>query len=77
MQPNNFMLLVKNITLPFAIESAMAPTNGASNTYEITKKSFNKGRIHSGAVISMRTAIAAINKALSANDEKNCAAIIV
>ena len=70
-------MLVKNITLPFGIESAIVPTNGASITYEMVKKSLSRGRIHSGADNSMSTAIAAINNALSANEEKNCAVIIV
>ena len=71
------MLLVKNITLPLEKKSEIAPTNGANKTYEMVKKSFNNGRIHSGAAISMRTAIATISKALSAKEEKNCDVIIV
>jgi hypothetical protein len=59
------------------IESAKAPTTGASSTYETTKLCFSAGVIHAGSCNCRRSEIAAISSALSASDEKNCAAMMV
>ena len=77
MHPSIFILLVRNITLPFSIESANGPTNGAKKTYETVKNSFSKGVIQLGASISTRIEIATMRRALSAKEEKNWANIIV
>ena len=71
------MLFVTNITRPFGNASANAPTNAASSTYDSPKNSLSSGVIHSGAEISISSEIAAISSALSASDEKNCAAMMV
>ena len=76
-QPTTLIALVISITRPFGIESANAPTSGASRTYEMTKLCFSAGVIHAGSCSSRSSAIAAISSALSASDEKNCAAMIV
>lgn len=76
-QPPILTVFVTNITRPFGIESAKAPTKAASATYEMKKNSLSIGVIHSGAWMSRSSAIAAISNALSASDEKNCAAMIV
>ena len=54
-----------------------APTNGASTTYETVKNSFSIGVSHSGELSSISEAMAAISMALSASDEKNCAAMMM
>ncbi len=77
MQPTTLIALVISITRPLGIESANAPTSGARTTYETTKLCFSAGVIHSGAWISCSMLMAAISSALSASDEKNCAAMIV
>ncbi len=77
MHPTTLIALVISMTLPLAIESANAPTSGASTTYETTKHCCSAGVIHSGDLSSVRRAMAAISSALSASDEKNCAAMIV
>jgi len=59
------------------IESANAPTNPASATYEMVKKNFSSGTIHIGPLSCASSWIAAMSSALSASDEKNCAAMIV
>jgi hypothetical protein len=71
------MPLVMSITRPFGIESANAPTSGASSTYDSTKLCFKPGVIHPGSLRSRSSAIAAISNALSASELKNCAAMIV
>ena len=76
-QPKILIALVKSITRPLGIESANAPTSGASTTYDTTKLCFSAGVIHAGSWSSRKSAIAAISSALSASDEKNCAAMIV
>jgi hypothetical protein len=68
--------LVISITRPFGIESANAPTNAASSTYDTKKNSLSIGVIHSGARMSRSSAMAAMSSALSASEEKNCAAMI-
>jgi hypothetical protein len=50
---------------------------GAKMTYDTVKKSLSNGLIQLGAKSSVNIAIAAISSALSANDDKNCAKIIV
>ena len=77
MQPKTLILFVKNITLPFSKESEKGPTKGAKMTYDTVKKSLSNGFIQLGAKSSVNIAIAAIRSALSANDDKNCAKIIV
>ena len=77
MQPTTLMPLVISITRPLGIESANAPTSGASTTYDTTKLCFSAGVIHAGSSSSRSSAIAATSSALSASDEKNCAAMIV
>jgi len=47
-QPATLTPLVMSITRPLGIESANAPTNGASNTYEMTKHCLSAGVIHAG-----------------------------
>ena len=76
-QPTILMPLVISITRPLGIESASAPTSGASRTYEMTKHCLSAGVIHAGDSRSRNNWIAATSSALSASDEKNCAAIIV
>ena len=66
-----------NITRPFGMESANAPTKGASSTYDTVKKSFSIGVNHSGDCSSTSAAMAATSSALSASDEKNCAAMMM
>ncbi len=66
-----------NITCPLGLESAKAATKAANYTYESTKKSLRSGVIHAGAASWAKRAMAAISRALSASDEKNCAAIMV
>src|SRR5437667_427430 len=56
-----------SITRPFAIESANAPTTGASSTYDTTKLCLSAGVIHAGSCSSRSSAIAAISSALSAS----------
>ncbi len=75
-QPTTLIELVMNITCPFGRESANAPTKAASTTYDRTKNSFRSGIIQFGAWRSLSRAIAAMRRALSANDEKNCAAMM-
>jgi hypothetical protein len=75
-QPAIFTRFVRNMTRPFGIESAKAPTKAAKSTYETVKKNFSSGVIHSGVCICMSSAIAATSSALSASDEKNCAAMM-
>ena len=77
MQPPILIMLVIIITRPFGNESAKAPTNGARTTYEMTKKSFSIGVIQAAAPISRSRAMAAISSALSAREDRNCAAMIV
>ena len=77
MQPTTLMALVMSITLPLGIESANAPTSGARTTYDTTKHCCSAGVIQSGDFSSVSSAMAAISSALSASDEKNCAAMIV
>jgi hypothetical protein len=43
----------------------------------MVKNSLSSGFIQSGACISISSAMAAIRSALSASDEKNCAAMMV
>jgi hypothetical protein len=74
--PAIFIVLVMNITRPLAIESANAPTNAANSTYDTVNENFNIGVSHSGANICISKAIAATSSALSASDEKNCAAMM-
>ena len=76
-QPPILMVLVISITRPLGNESAKAPTKAASSTYEMTKKSFSIGVIQLAAPISRSRAIAVMSKALSASDDRNCAAMIV
>ena len=66
-----------NITWRFCIESANAPTNGASSTYETVKKICSSGVTQAAERITESNAMAAINSALSASDEMNCAAMMV
>ncbi len=66
-----------NITRPLGIESANAPTKAASATYEIVKKNFSSGTIHAGPWSWVSSWIAAMSSALSASDEKNCAAMMM
>ncbi|CPH82228.1 Uncharacterised protein [Bordetella pertussis] len=75
MQPATLSALVMNITRPLGNESAKAPTNAASTTYARAKDHFIMGAIQSGPLNSRIKAIAAMNSALSARDEKACAAI--
>ena len=76
-QPATLMALARNITRPFAMASAKAPTNGASITNEMTKKDLRSGVIQYGHLVWMSSEIAATRRALSASAEKNCAASIV
>ena len=71
------MPLEISITLPLGIESAKAPTNGASSTYEMVKNSFSIGVSHAGESSIASVAMAATRSALSASDEKNCAAMMM
>ena len=77
MQPSSLMALVRNITRPFGMASAKAPTKGASSTYDTTKTSFRKGISQSAEWASLSRAMAAISSALSASDDRNCAAMMV
>ena len=43
-QPATLIALVISITRPLGIESANAPTSGASNTYETTKLCFSASK---------------------------------
>ncbi len=76
-QPITLIELVMNITRPFGRESAKAPTYAANTTYDNTKNSFSSGVIQLGAWRSFSRAMAAMRSALSASDEKNCAAMMV
>src|SRR2546427_12975212 len=49
----------------------------ASATYDTVKKNFSSGTIHAGPSSSSSWAIAAISRALSASELKNCAPMIV
>ena len=69
--------LVRNITRPLGMESAKAPTTAANNTYDTVNTNFSIGVIHSGAASCINNAMAAISRALSASDEKNCAAMMM
>ena len=71
------MVLVMNITRPLGIESAKAPTKAANATYDTVKKNFSNGVIHAGDSICISRAMAATSSALSASDEKNCAAMMM
>ena len=68
-QPMTLMPLVISITRPLGIESANAPTSGASSTYDTTKLCLSAGVIHAGSCRSRSNAIAAISSALSASDD--------
>ena len=74
-QPATFRALVLNITRPLGKESAKAPTKAASTTQARAKVHFIMGASQSGPCSSCIRAIAAMNSALSANDEKACAAM--
>src|SRR5437868_5816270 len=76
-QPTTLMVFDTNITWPLGSASANAPTNGASTTYEIVKKSFSIGVSHAGESSNASVAMAATSNALSASDEKNCAAMMM
>ncbi len=76
-QPTTLMPLVISITRPLGIESAKAPTSGASSTYDTTKLCFSAGAIHAGSDSERSSAIAATSSALSASELKNCAAMMV
>ncbi len=76
-QPTILIVLVMNITRPLAIESANAPTHGASRTYDTTNTNFSIGTIHAGPASCSSSAMAATSSALSASELKNCAAMIV
>src|SRR5436305_933521 len=54
-----------------------APTANASTTYEMVKKNLSSGVRKGGPSSCTSIAIAAMSSALSASDEKNCAAMIV
>src|SRR5260363_255789 len=76
-QPMNLIVFVISITRLLGIASARAPTKAASATEKKTKNSLSSGVIQAGAAMSCNRAIAAINSALSASEEKNCAAMMV
>ena len=59
------------------IESAKAPTSGASTTYDTTKLCLSAGVIHAGSCSSRKSAMAAMSSALSASELKNCAAMMM
>ncbi|MOA28966.1 hypothetical protein D3C78_1499470 [compost metagenome] len=75
MQPATFSALVENITRPLGKESASAPTKAARTTYASANDHFIMGASQSGPCSSCIKAMAAMNSALSANDEKACAAM--
>ncbi len=76
-QPAILIVLVTNMTLPLGMESAKAPTNAARTTYETVKKNLRSGVSQAGPSSCRRRAMAAMRRALSASEEKNCAAMMV
>jgi hypothetical protein len=76
-QPKTFTVLVMNMTRPLGIESASAPTTKARTTYDTVKKNLSSGVSHGGPSSSTSMEIAARKRALSASEEKNCAAMMV
>ena len=76
-QPAILTVLVTNMTLPLGIASAKAPTKAARSTYETVKKNLSSGVSQAGPSSWTRRAMEAMRRALSASEEKNCAAMIV
>ena len=66
------------VTALLALSPSIARAAGLIRRYaEMVKNSFSNGTVHSGECSSDSSAIAAISSALSASDEKNCAAMMV